>query len=181
MEPAGFGSSGGGDFVVGCRLFVKTTLGEEFEGEVLTFDRITNCVVLQESMGPGSGRNLRFLKANFIKEFSLLGQSEEQTDFRNTYIDADVCRQREDAAIRQAEADAERIGIGVSEEGQDIFDALSKTLPVRWDKTAIVVMDDVRITDPYRRENCSGGPLATLERVQKVLDFERQRLQSRVS
>ncbi|CAN1311088.1 hypothetical protein LINPERPRIM_LOCUS28292 [Linum perenne] len=34
------------DFAVGCLLSIKTTLGEEFEGQVITFDRPSNILVL---------------------------------------------------------------------------------------------------------------------------------------
>lgn len=36
----------GEDFAVGSSLLIKTTLGEEFEGQVLTFDRCSNILVL---------------------------------------------------------------------------------------------------------------------------------------
>ncbi|EMS61608.1 hypothetical protein TRIUR3_24873 [Triticum urartu] len=76
---------------------------------------------------------------------------------------------------RQAEIEAERIGVGVTPEAQRLFDALSKTLPVHWDKTDIVVMKEVRVCSPYLPENVSGGTSAANERVKKVLDFERKR------
>ena len=34
------------DFTVGCLLSIKTTLGEEFDGQVITFDRPSNILVL---------------------------------------------------------------------------------------------------------------------------------------
>ncbi|KAK4373205.1 hypothetical protein RND71_008589 [Anisodus tanguticus] len=82
-------------------------------------------------------------------------------------------------AGKQAEIDAERFGIGVTAEAQNIFDALSKTLPVRWDKTVIVVMNEVRVSSPYLPESVVGGTPAANERVRKVLELERKRLQSR--
>ncbi|KAG9156464.1 hypothetical protein Leryth_019976 [Lithospermum erythrorhizon] len=75
--------------------------------------------------------------------------------------------------------DAERIGVGVTSEAQSIFDALSKTLPVRWDKTVIVVMNEVRVTSPYLPESVKGGTAPANERVRKVLELERKRLQLR--
>uniref|UniRef100_M8BN98 AD domain-containing protein n=1 Tax=Aegilops tauschii TaxID=37682 RepID=M8BN98_AEGTA len=69
---------------------------------------------------------------------------------------------------RQAEIEAERIGVGVTPEAQRLFDALSKTLPVHWDKTDIVVMKEVRVCSPYLPENVSGGTSAANERVKKV-------------
>ena len=63
-----------------------------------------------------------------------------------------------------------RRGKGVSKEGQEIFDALVKTLPTRWDGTRIVVNDQVLIEAPYRSEDCKaskeqGGALAQVRRV----------------
>ncbi|KAF2325352.1 hypothetical protein GH714_027016 [Hevea brasiliensis] len=94
-------------------------------------------------------------------------------------IDLHSLQAREDLALRQAEAEAERIGVGVTAEAQSIFDALSKTLPVHWDKTVIVVMNEVRVSSPYLPECVSGGTPAANERVKKVLEFERKRLQAR--
>ncbi|KAJ6768919.1 hypothetical protein OIU74_022562 [Salix koriyanagi] len=39
-------SSSNEDFAVGCLLSIKTTLGEEFDGQVMTFDRPSNVLVL---------------------------------------------------------------------------------------------------------------------------------------
>ncbi|KAL6983628.1 hypothetical protein U1Q18_017010 [Sarracenia purpurea var. burkii] len=176
-------NSGGEEFAVGCILSIKTTLGDEFEGQVITFDRPSNILVLQEGLKSGSGprRNIRLLKANYIKEFSYLGQAEDPLDLRNCYLDLNTVQAREESAIRQAEIEAERIGVGVTAEAQMIFDALSKTLPVHWDKTAIVVMNVVRVSSPYLPESVTGGSPAANERVRKVLEFERKRLQARGS
>ncbi|KAK3830434.1 MAG: anticodon-binding domain-containing protein [Linnemannia elongata] len=94
------------------------------------------------------------------------------------YVQLDKIQQREQQAIREAQAAAARIGVGVSTIGQDIFDALSKTLPCRWHKDQIVVMDEVIISSPYEPDNCkaNASAAATLARVKKVLEGERMRM-----
>jgi len=180
---AGSSASAAGqrEFAEGCKLQIQTTFGEAVEGYVLTYDQGTNILVLQEGDMAGGRRNLRFLKTTFIKDVKLVGQA--QKDAYELKIspppDMKSLRDREEAAIKQAEAEAERIGVGVTAEAQDIFDALSKTLPCRWDKTTILVMNDVCVNQPYKPENVIGGATAANERVRKVLEEERKRLQSR--
>ncbi|KNA23245.1 hypothetical protein SOVF_026580 [Spinacia oleracea] len=169
------------EFAIGCVLSIKTTLGDDFEAQVITFDRASNILVLQEGSKSGPRKNLRLLKANYIKEFTFLRQAEDPLDLKNCYLDLSSLQAREESAIRQAEIEAERIGVGVTAEAQNIFDALSKTLPVRWDKTVIVVMDQVRVCSPYFPESVSGGTPAANERVRKVLELERKRLHARGS
>ncbi|CAM6023473.1 unnamed protein product [Sphagnum balticum] len=170
--------TGGEDYVVGCRLAIKTTLGDDIKGTVLAYDSSSKIV----EGNSGERRNLRFLKVNYVKDVTLLGQSEEeQFELKNPYLDMTSLRNCEEAAIRQAEAEAERFGVGVAQEAQDIFDALSKTLPVRWENTAILVMNEVHVSQPYLPDNVIGGPPAANERVRKVLELERKRLQSRAT
>uniref|UniRef100_A0A7N2R1U3 AD domain-containing protein n=1 Tax=Quercus lobata TaxID=97700 RepID=A0A7N2R1U3_QUELO len=56
------------------------------------------------------------------------------------------------------------------------FSPMLKRLPVRWDKTVIVVMNAVRVSSPYLPESVSGGTPAANDRVKKVLEFVRKRL-----
>ncbi|KAK4836647.1 hypothetical protein QYF36_025714 [Acer negundo] len=153
------GSSNVEDLAVGCLLSIKTTLGDEFEGQIITFDRFSNILVLH------------ILLSIYQLMYPL--------DAKKCYLDLNALQAREELAVRKAEADAERIGVGVTIEAQGIFDALSKTLPVRWDKTVIVVMNEVRVKSPYLPESVSGGTPAANDRVKKVLEFERNRLQVR--
>lgn len=68
--------------------------------------------------------------------------------------------------------------MGVTQEAQDIFDALARTLPCVWDGKAIQVMDEVRISPPY--DKCEPATEAAdpraVERVQKVLAHEKSKL-----
>ncbi|CAK8561609.1 unnamed protein product [Lathyrus sativus] len=166
------------EFAVGCFLSIRTTLGDEFEGQVVTFDRATNFLGLLEGSKHGPLRNIRILSADYIKDFTFLGQGHDPLPI-DSHLDLHTLQSRELLAIRQAEAEAERIGVGVSSEAQIIFDALSKTLPVHWDKTVIVVMNEVRVSSPYHSECVIGGTPAANDRVKKVLEFERKRLQLR--
>ncbi|PRQ30947.1 putative Anticodon-binding domain-containing protein [Rosa chinensis] len=161
------------ELAVGCFVSIKTTLGDDFQGQVITFDCPSNILILQEGLKGGPKRNIRLLKANYIKELSYLGQAEDPLDIKNCYLDLNSLRAREESAIRQAEAECERIGVGVTSQAQNIFDALSKTLPVRWDKTVIVVMNEVRVSSPYLPESVSGGTPAANDRVKKVLELEK--------
>jgi hypothetical protein len=38
--------TGGGEYVVGCRLAIKTTFGEDIEGAVLAYDNTSKIVVI---------------------------------------------------------------------------------------------------------------------------------------
>ncbi|KMZ72101.1 LSM12-like protein [Zostera marina] len=120
---------------------------------------------------------MRLIKVDHIINFKLLGHGDDPLDTKKCHIDLNALRAREDAAIRRAEIEAERIGAGVTTEAQSIFDALSKTLPVRWESTVIVVLNEVRVSSPYKPENVVGGAGAANERVKKVLELERKRMQ----
>ena len=81
------------------------------------------------------------------------------------------------AAVARVRADEARRGKGVSREAQDIFDALARTLPARWDGESIVVLDAVVITKPYRSEDCraaKGVQPQMLQRVRKVVSGRRK-------
>ncbi|PWN29684.1 hypothetical protein BDZ90DRAFT_273584 [Jaminaea rosea] len=66
-----------------------------------------------------------------------------------TPIDASIAERREAAASREAQLRASKIGVGVTEFAQEIFEGLSKTMPCRWHQTQIVIMDEMMLAEPY--------------------------------
>ena len=61
---------------------------------------------------------------------------------------------RERAATTEALKRATKIGVGVSSLAQQVFDALSKTLPCRWADRHIIVMDEIVIVSLYLNPRC---------------------------
>ncbi|CAE5958394.1 unnamed protein product [Arabidopsis arenosa] len=191
MDPAGGASvasdiGGEGEkFSVGNIYSVKVITGDEFRGIVMAYDPIPNfvffdilrCFLIGTKPRPGHSKNTRMVNANFITGLSYLGKTEDPLDTDNFSVDLNGLRAKEALAIRQAEADAERMGVGVTAEAQSIFDALSKTLPVQWENSDILVMKEVRVRSPYLSDCVFGGTDAANNRVKKVLELERRRLQ----
>ncbi len=76
------------------------------------------------------------------------------------------------ATVARLRAEEARRGKGVSREAQQIFDALGRTMPVRWDAERIVVLDAVVISPPYGAGDCRAGKGAgaqALPRIRKVV------------
>jgi len=96
------------------------------------------------------------------------------------YVPMDRIQAREIQAVKETRAALARIGVGVTQKAQDIFDALSKTLPCRWAKDSIVVLDEVMINPPYDIDDFKANQSASgsLAQVRKVLEGERKRLES---
>lgn len=93
-------------------------------------------------------------------------------------------RAREASAIRAAHAARARLGPkGTTKEHQDIFDAIARTHPVKWQPNgSILVNDGVLIDKPYLPDNCrlapgGNGPAGGVERIRKVLKMEREKLE----
>ncbi|CAM0949579.1 unnamed protein product [Alopecurus aequalis] len=73
----------GEEFAVGVVISAKTTLGEEFEGQIISFDRPSNLLAIQDGVGRserGERRNVRVLNADYIQEFSVVGKYDDPLD-----------------------------------------------------------------------------------------------------
>ncbi|KAI8581901.1 hypothetical protein K450DRAFT_229788 [Umbelopsis ramanniana AG] len=190
------------DSFIDSEIKIRTVDNEEISGKLFTVDPITSCLALncqKVSLNgqPSQKYGFRIIKISHIKELisfepkkpndrkkpveptkdsieTVYAQASSAP--RKVYIDQ--INQREAEAIKLASQQAARIGVGVTKDAQAIFDALSKTLPCRWAKDSIVVMDEVIISPPYNEENCraNASSTASLTRVKKVLEGEKKRL-----
>lgn len=83
---------------------------------------------------------------------------------------------RANAALAKAKEKAAKRNVNVGKEVQEIFDAIGRQLPVRWEGKDIVVMDQVVVKGPgYKGEDCVAGKNAaqgTLARVRKVVSHD---------
>ncbi|EPS37544.1 hypothetical protein H072_8754 [Dactylellina haptotyla CBS 200.50] len=184
------------DWVIGTRVKVTTVLDDTIEGLIFSYDTIANCVTLLT--GPNAvipypknaPVNVRILKIPFLKDVVVLAPSKPPQNSSTSKgpfsaaepqirpINLQAMRNREQAALKLEYEKMLGHGVGVSEEGQAIYTALSKTMPCRWQGKHIIVLDTVIIQEPYTVEKCSSpqGNENALARVKKVLEGERKRL-----
>ncbi|KAJ8655761.1 hypothetical protein O0I10_008647 [Lichtheimia ornata] len=179
--------------ILGRRIKLKTASNEEIEGRIYALDRLTNCIALDilfiviimlttHNAAAQQGRkqlSFRIIKISHIKEV-LSNQEDAPADFLPiNHVDTSRLDARESSGVKNMRQRVAKMGVGVTKEAQDIFDALSKTLPCRWSNDTIVVLDEVLIQPPYDVDSCkaNSSSASSLARVKKVLEGERRRLE----
>lgn len=161
---------------------ITTAQQSTIEGTLFTADPITNLVAINTADPKQAQAGYHIFPVSRIQSFQLLSLAPPSTaadgpSFSDAVpsvhaLDIRALKNREATAIGKLHENEARRGKGVTREAQDIFDAISRTMPVRWDGTNIVVADAVSIAAPYRPDDCRplvAGDTAALLRVRKVV------------
>lgn len=171
------------DWVVGVRVKVTTILDDTIHGQVYAFDPITSTLSLITSTNPQSGpQDIRILKVSFLKDVQAieLAPTDKKPGF--TCAEPRIGKTNPSGAAALLASDErkrqQKLGKGVTKEAQDIFDALSRTMPCRWHEKQIVVLDSVIISEPYGSAEVKGSDQNAVKRVKKVLEGEKRKLES---
>ncbi|KAL4895384.1 anticodon-binding domain-containing protein [Aspergillus ambiguus] len=177
---------------IGARVRITTAQRPPIEGTLFTADPVTNLVAINTADPKNPQADYRIFPISRIQSFQLLSlatsaAAPDGPSFAEAVppvhaLDTRALKNREASAVAKLHESEARRGKGVTREAQDIFDAISRTMPVRWDGTAIVVADAVTISAPYRPDDCRplvAGDNAALLRVRKVLEMERQKIELR--
>jgi hypothetical protein len=143
LLPAAFGTP-----LVGCPLSLlfevcAPQMLQELGGEVFAFDQGASVMVLRQQGSTPFHHNVRVLRLDAVDKVLSSTPGPDGVDAEPLpTVDLRRCRDREHKALRVAQQEADKIGVGVSREAQQVFNALAKTLPCRWDAKTIVVLED---------------------------------------
>lgn len=169
----------------------------DIEGSLFTYDSSFVVLAQTSSISP-SKRSYQLIKTSQIKAVVVVSTTPDPSlPSPSTPLSSGPAPSAAELAAKVDKVVAEdrkqraRVGQGVSSEAQALFDALGKTMPVRWHGTSIVVLDEVRlpflsssrdssdpfctpqvmIEEPYGGENVKGGKGAAdrVERIKRVV------------
>jgi len=152
----------------GAVIWCKTQFNQEFQGEVMAYDEDSGSVILktlstkpqQKVLYDVSVVNLKLIDESNFRLISVAkGELPSLPDIDRTKIAK---------RLKQAK---ERVGIGVSIEAQQLFDFIHKRISeCYWSGQNIQVLDDVKISPPYQKQNCCGINSQTVIYIQSIVE-----------
>ena len=164
---------------------VTTLLGEVLEGEVFVYDAAANVLALQLPKDNPQSPDYSLLNtAALLSVQPVTPASSSQPAKAATTpptprvlpeVDAAKLSLKEAKALNARAVESSKIGVGVSARGQRMFDALSKLYGAVWQGSAIVLMDVLRLEEPYTAEQLSGGSNQQRQRIIKTIEAQRDR------
>ncbi|XP_045170510.1 protein LSM12-like [Mercenaria mercenaria] len=172
-------------FSIGSIVSCTTCYQQKIQGEVMAFDLGTKMLAIkcQPSSGKHSVHDVKLVNLSYVSDVKVLKEADRDTSPPPL---SNLNSQKINARLRQNIEDKKRqvnyIGVGVTPEGQKVFNAIVKTITdVKWDRQNIVVFEEVTIRPPYGLDDCKGKEgCRTLEHVKKIVqkhlkDLETQR------
>ncbi|CAN9465406.1 unnamed protein product [Alternaria alternata] len=156
---------------VGSRIKVTCAPGKNvLEGTLFTACNLTHAIAINTAPAPPNPSASIFSQPGdyhiipfaHIESFEIIGTGERASESAPGFdgalpsiskVDLAALQAREDQTIREMKKKDMQKGKGVSPEAQELFDAISRTLPTRWADTQIVVSDSVLIQAPYTLDN----------------------------
>lgn len=162
------------------------------EGTIYVADPITNMLVLNVSPAQSNtisasslhapNGSYRFIPISQISVFQLQSLPQtaapEPTPSSNT-LDTNALQNRLNKTIAQLQTAQSRQGPkGTTAQDQGLFDSLSRTMPMRWQGTSMVISDTYIIDKPYLPNSVRliEGSKGDLDRMRRVLDMEKNKL-----
>jgi len=156
----------------GAIISCQTNLGDKISGEVMGYDEESKAVIVKsvpsDKPQQKSIFDITIVNLNLIDEANF--QIEEQP-YGELPVLPEIDRAKIDLRLKKAKG---RIGIGVTKEGQQLFDFIRKTIQeCQWDEQNILVLDEVEIVPPYKSENCcmiSGKNKKTVDYIKNIVN-----------
>ncbi|ANQ08876.1 Uncharacterized protein PCOAH_00035570 [Plasmodium coatneyi] len=132
----------------------KTKDGETFEGELYCYDTNMKFVVIKGE-GKNGTANFYIIKTDIIVDIEIRRRV-KVLHYPLPQIERSLIEKIEKKALENFENIKARIGIGVTQEAQELFDFIWKTHPdCTWSNKDILVLNgEVRIKPPYGPDNC---------------------------
>eukprot|EP01095_Lingulamoeba_sp_RSL-Kostka_P013957 TRINITY_DN592_c0_g1_i1.p1 TRINITY_DN592_c0_g1~~TRINITY_DN592_c0_g1_i1.p1 ORF type:complete len:189 (+),score=50.05 TRINITY_DN592_c0_g1_i1:51-569(+) len=150
------------------------------KGEIVNVDEESGIMILrQKAKFDHTKRSYTFVNLDSINNVNKENKTEEFSTSDIPPITSDLIgdvMQNEGEILRNQQIKELKIGLNVSLEAQQIFNALDKTYPCSWDNTDIVVYQICKISEPYTIDDISGERKQAIERMKKVLQAERKKL-----
>ena len=122
---------------------------------------------------------LRLIMVDSIGSYTVDKDAESATAYMAGAPDPHLLNKREDAVLRRISELITELNDKATPLGQEIFDAMHKTMPSKWGESAdgnnatIIVLEQVKIHPPdYTVESCEelpGCPEGAADRIKKVL------------
>ncbi|KAF1963528.1 hypothetical protein CC80DRAFT_486897 [Byssothecium circinans] len=182
---------------VGARVKITCAPHENvLEGTLFTTCNITHAIAINTAPAPpnpsaplsGQPGDYHIIPFAHILSFELIGAGERAADAGPGFdgalpsiskVDLDAIRAREEQTIREMKRKDAQKGKGVTKEAQEIFDAISRTLPTRWADAQIVVNDAVLVQPPYTVDSIKApaGKEQSVAMVRKIMEqfFQRKK------
>lgn len=156
---------------VGSRIKITCAPNNNvLEGTLFTACNLTNAIAINTAPAPPNPSaplssqpgDFHIIPFAHILSFEIIGSGERVSEATPGFdgalpsiskVDLAALQAREEQTIREMKKKDAQKGKGVSKEAQELFDAISRTLPTRWADTQIVVSDSVLIQAPYTVDN----------------------------
>ncbi|KAJ8314239.1 hypothetical protein KUTeg_008800 [Tegillarca granosa] len=159
-------------FSIGSIVHCTTCYNQKIQGEVIAFDAATKMLAIKSTpvSGKSNVHDVRLINLSYVSDVKVLTESDEPppplTNLNLVKINSRL-RSNKEEKLRQVQY----VGVGVTPEGQKVFNAIVKTInEARWEGKNIVIMEEVTIRPPYGVEDVKGKDGSkVLEHVKKIV------------